>query len=387
MKTLNSFERTLLYLGKSQHSSLFEEQIHTAYETQNFDELDYSLGQLLEPSVLNELSITTKISVENLQKLNHPFHGKLQWLIQNRDFLHNQSRLNLALFLMSICRYQMSIEELNKINPQELSISAQLDYQSAKFMAHNRLEEYDKAHDALEACSHLINHREIKASKKINLIAFAIVWNIKTPSVSSTAIMDRFISQEESSIEELTLTGGFEACATLSNYYRAVAMRNISPTQVRKTMQLSLRFADSLSPTNARQAIVKKQLLKTCYESTIKEHLYVSGDFVAAEEAAKKLIEMDPLWSISWAELGEVYKKQSRLRKAAEAYEMAVNIGAPRVPHHLYQAALCRYELKEHSRCLKHLKKLLTFEPKNESVLNSIANVQKESLNDQHQAI
>ncbi|ANY05778.1 hypothetical protein AFB00_05085 [Pseudonocardia sp. HH130630-07] len=112
-------------------------------------------------------------------------------------------------------------------------------------------------------------------------------------------------------------------------------------------------------------------MIKTYYESAMKEYVYVQRDMDAAKEAGRSLIALDPAWSVSYGELAEVYLRSKQVEKAAQLYEKAVTVGPPYVAHHLLKAATCRDQCGDLSRAMAHFEKLAGLAPRSRQVMTA----------------
>lgn len=112
----------------------------------------------------------------------------------------------------------------------------------------------------------------------------------------------------------------------------------------------------------------EKNLVKTYYESSLKEHMYLHRDLDAAVEAGRALIALDPVWAPSYGEVAEAYERFGRRQQATELYEQAVEAGPPYLGHHLLRAARCREALDQPDAALGHYSALLELAPGNDTV-------------------
>ncbi|MEI8633008.1 hypothetical protein P4S72_15405 [Vibrio sp. PP-XX7] len=102
----------------------------------------------------------------------------------------------------------------------------------------------------------------------------------------------------------------FEYLISLSSYHRAIAMIPASKGNIvdtRKHMIMAEEYAKQAIPQTRSEKHKAFDSYKTIVESSLKEMLYMGDRYEEAEELGKELIGMDPLLSISWHELAEVY--------------------------------------------------------------------------------
>ena len=150
---------------------------------------------------------------------------------------------------------------------------------------------------------------------------------------------------------------------TISSWYRGIAMlpaRFGDAVKTRALMERAKQVGEAiLSRTGSSY---DKHFVKTYYESSMKECMYVRPDPEQAEEFGRRLIELDPLWGPSWSELGEAYAHFRRLPEAADAFDNAVRLGSPWVRYSLRSAADLYEKLGDTDRAFARYYALTLFE-------------------------
>jgi tetratricopeptide (TPR) repeat protein len=152
--------------------------------------------------------------------------------------------------------------------------------------------------------------------------------------------------------------------AALSSWFRAIAMMPAMQGDKVSTRQLMRQAGEAaLQSIAGDDQPFLRHLLKTFYESSLKEHIYVSRDLRAADEVGRKLIGLDPVWGPSYAELAKAHELFGDLATAARLYEKAVGFGPPYQGLHRLAAATCRERMGEPEAALAHLLALVALAP------------------------
>lgn len=133
-------------------------------------------------------------------------------------------------------------------------------------------------------------------------------------------------------------------------YYRAAVFVSILKDKRKvavKEMDLCEALAKELlqeGKTELEQ-IAAHENLTTVFESRTKEALWLK-DFDLAEERARKLVQMDPLYPRYRLQLGEVLIKQSKIEEALMIYRSAARLGPPGTAIAWFMAGQCHEKLK-----------------------------------------
>jgi tetratricopeptide (TPR) repeat protein len=143
----------------------------------------------------------------------------------------------------------------------------------------------------------------------------------------------------------------FEFKRLTSVYHRAAVfaplLRGEQQTVVRE-MDICQSLAEELTREckNETERISAHENLTTVFESRTKEALWL-GDIDLAEERAKKMVEMEPLYSRYRLQLGEVLLKQNKFEEAAKIYRSATRLGPPGMAIAWFMAGQCHERLGE----------------------------------------
>lgn len=148
-----------------------------------------------------------------------------------------------------------------------------------------------------------------------------------------------------------TIRGKFEFKRLTSVYYRAAVfsplLRDERQTVIRE-MDICQSLAEELTREckNETEKISAHENLTTVFESRTKEALWL-GDVDLAEERAKKMVAMEPLYSRYRLQLGEVLLKQNKYEEAAKIYRSATRLGPPGMAIAWFMAGQCHERLGE----------------------------------------
>jgi tetratricopeptide (TPR) repeat protein len=147
----------------------------------------------------------------------------------------------------------------------------------------------------------------------------------------------------KSSVDDFTLK------RLTSVYYRAAVFAPIlrkNKKIVIQEMDLCESLAEELihESKNNAEKLVAHENLTTVFESRTKEALWL-GDIDLAEERAKKMIKMEPLYSRYYLQLGEVLIKQGKVEEASKIYRSAARLGPPGTPIAWFMAGQCHEKL------------------------------------------
>jgi len=204
-----------------------------------------------------------------------------------------------------------------------------------------------------------IREGSIPPGRILDVCAQGVVWFTKRKEISEDAF--RWCVSTGSHLSQTR--SGLNAGA-LSSWYRGIAMLPAAQGDAAGTRRYMRLAEDAAHETySARPTAFDLNTVKTYHESTIKEHMYVTGDLELAEAAAEALIALDPVWSPSYGELAEAYRKFGKVEKAANLYEQASSLGPPYVGYHLLQAARCRAQHNDDEVALSHYIRLAEIAP------------------------
>ncbi|EOX4423236.1 tetratricopeptide repeat protein [Vibrio alginolyticus] len=357
---MNSFTTYLSKL-ESDNKCHFVKIADGVFKSKNFDEKGYVFGQIFEPGVLREAlkihgieygsgcNLTNNISKE---------YQSIKWMLSNLKYVSNRQKTNLASFLISISRFELAQNVLDEIEHRELK-DCLFDYYWCLLIIYNRTKNYQKINIISKT---IIESEVISIEDKFRAYAQVIVWSCK-----GNIISDEIFKIYKNKLDR-NVVNQFDK-KSISEWYRAYSMipafKENDFSETRRMMDICEEYAIS----SFEESRSNFNVLKTAYESRLKEFLYIHDDFDKAEEYGIKLINLDRDWSISYYELSQVYIKKGDDKSAIKMLNKAISTGAPYLG--LYRTSLATILEKNNQKeqALNMHKKIVDFDP---SCLSSI---------------
>jgi hypothetical protein len=370
--TRNTFQETLLGLEYSPRcpADLFSRACAEAFAESDRTRFGYPFTQVFEPGVLHEIAVLADVPYPSLTGLDpQPTAATRQLaatVAQARD-LSAVEVINVASALVSISRFDLATRLLVDLAERELTPRESFEAAWLDFMISNRCDDGASSPAAFARMGAAIDAGGVPAGRVLDACTQAVVWYLKRQEVP----LDVF--------RWAVRTGGALAKrpdrldqGTVSSWYRGIAMLPAAKGRAAETRRFMALARDAAQETIAeRPRAFEMNTIKTYYESAVKEHMYVTGDADAAEQAGLALIELDPVWSPSYGELAEAYQRFGQVDRAAGYYERAAQAGPPYVGYHLLKAAQCRAKLGQDELALDHYVALLRLVPGNAAVVDA----------------
>ena len=381
----NSVLNAVLHYSEKEDdaNSIWVQSIYRGLKFCNFDEANYRISQLLEPSFLTEVSRSVSVSLKKLNEFEYDVGGpasKIRWMLDMLQWATPIQRLNLARCLSATSRYSMARKIIKNISPSDLLKHEQFLFHISKFIIDNRIGDV-QTHDAeFEAIKALMEGGVLCDTSLLEAASQVIVWNIKTSSISkSTAVLfaekglkvAQALKDSDDTIERLAL----------SSFYRAYAMIPASEQDVEMTRHYMIKsehFADTANPETPLHYTMAQNAKKTVLESTLKEMLYIAHDIEAADEVSLKLVDLDSNWSINYHERAEVFLKTKNYAKSLQLFIEALRIGLPRISVSQYMIGACQQQLGKIEEAVASFQKTLSLDENNISAGISGHNIAKE---------
>ncbi|MET9914234.1 hypothetical protein ABZZ74_47320 [Streptomyces sp. NPDC006476] len=368
----NAFHTTLLGLeytesGK-QRADIFSRSCVESFQDSDWTRFGYRFTQVFEDAVLQETAVLEGVPYDDLARLRHRPTQAMRRLgdaVDNRTDLSFVERLNLASALTSVTRLDLADTVLNEATQLARSNRERFEAAWLAFILANRREGGASSAAAFATMRDAIGSGDVPTGRALDACTQAVVWYLKRKDVTE----DDFTWSVKVG-NALAGRAEMHDASTVSAWYRGLAMLPAArgmPDKTRSYMESAWAAAEK-SVKRSPQAY-ELNLIKTYYESSLKEHTYVTKDFDAAVAAGQALIDLDPAWSISYGELAEVHLRFGHLRQAAELYDRAVASGPPYVGHHLLQAATCWEKADRPQAALTRYEHLAALVPKNAEVL------------------
>ncbi|MDO7484927.1 hypothetical protein Q5O89_01165 [Peribacillus frigoritolerans] len=335
INTENAFLSAFLYFKETDNqANIWSKTVCRSLLSQDFTKASYRLGQLLEPSTLFEVASVSKIPVESLSNLDYSLEGPIKDIkdkILNVSYLSPVEVLNVAYSLAAISRFELSSKILRNIEIKHLINEELIHYYYLSFFLKNRLTEEASCEEEFSNMKNIFENQTFSEVALLKVATQAIVWHIKEKSISSD-LYKWYIKIGLDAVKVLGEGKTFPEKIALSAFHRAYAMvpaEEMLVEQTRNEMEKALYYAKSAVPSNDLEVCRKLNAIKTCYESELKERLYLSKEYEQAERAGSDLIDTDPNWSISYHEMADVYMHTEQFEKALSMFNKAQEIGLP----------------------------------------------------------
>jgi Tetratricopeptide repeat len=370
----NSFQQVLIKLeyeaDLDRPADLFSRACVQHYREFSLDSYGYSFTQVFEPGVLKEVALLEGRPYAPLADLSDrpgPAIARLAELAENAADLPVVGLVNVASALITISRFGPASRVLKLAEARPATPRERLEIALLNFMVSNRRDDGAGSPEAFRRMREAIETGQAPHERALDVCSQAVVWYLKRKEVSE----DDFRWYVAVGCALAKNPGRIDS-GTISAWNRAVAMIPAGRGQAPETRHYMQRAREAAEEAISRRPRPHEMnFIKTYYESTIKEHLYVTGDFEKAKEAGNALIALDPGWGPSYGELAEVYQKSGDEQRAAELYEQAAALGPPYVGHHLLRAVRCREALGDYGRAVDHCLTLSELAPRNESLLTA----------------
>jgi len=337
-----AFSDTLLgltYLPINEgRNDLFTQACIEQYCAADYTDYGYLFAQVFEPNVLLEVCILADLDYYGVVGLAHRPTSAMRELAErfdNRVELPIVGLVNLAAALISISRFEPAERVLAEACIRACSPRDTFEIAMLKFIVSNRTSDGTGSAEAFNMMRTAIEARGVPDSRILEACAQAVVWYLKRQEIPEECFkwyvtLGKYLVSEKKRLDS----------GSLSAWYRAIAMLPAAAGDSRATRLYMEKARDAARETISRRPRAYEQhLIKTYHESTIKEHMYVTRDFAAAEKSALDLIELDPFWSPSYAEAAEMYIAFRQPERAIDYYDRALELGPPYHCHNLLRAA------------------------------------------------
>lgn len=369
--TENSFQQTMLGLSYTRHddreADLFSRACAEQYLDCDFTRFGYLFAQVFEANVATEVALLAGLPHEEVNELRHrptPAITRLAEFVEQAADLSVVELVNVAAALISVSRFSLASSVLAQAARRAAAIREMFEIAMLKFIVANRIDDLLGSSSAFLDMRRAIESAQLPPDRVLDACAQAVVWFMKRKELPEA----EFAWYLETG--RGIAAGNVADPAAASSWYRALAMVPAAKGHVTLTRRYMDMARDAANATTERRPrAYETHLLKTYYESTLKEHMYVTKDHDKAEKAGRSLIALDPVWAPSHGELAEAYLRFGRVREAAAAYDAAVALGPPYYGHHLVRAADAHSASGNIERALELHLELSRFEPGNPSML------------------
>jgi tetratricopeptide (TPR) repeat protein len=388
INTENAFLSAFLYFKETDNqANIWSKTVCRSLQSQDFTKASYRLGQLLEPSTLFEVAYVTKTPIESLSNLDYSLEGPIKDIkdkIMNISYLSPVEVLNVAYSLAAISRFELSSKILHNIDIKHLINEELIHYYYLSFFLKNRLTEEESCEEEFSSMKNILENQTFSEPVSLKVATQAIVWHIKEKTISSD-LYKWYIKIGLDAVKVLGEGKTFSEKMALSAFHRAYAMvpaEEMLVEETRNEMEKALYYAKAAVPSNDLEVCRKLNAIKTCYESELKERLYLSKEYEQAERAGSDLIDTDPNWSISYHEMADVYMHTEQFEKALSMFNKAQEIGLPRITYTHFMMGYCLNSLGRKQEALISFLKTLEVDSTNLSAGINGYNISKEIKHD-----
>lgn len=364
----NNFCQVLLALRldpRVEHEAdLFSRGCVESFRGQAFESYSYTFTQIFEKGVLDEVIALSRLADDDVHAIRHGEGAgieRLRSLVANAHLLSNVALSNTIAALVSISRFGLASILLNVLREREHCARSAFELGWIEFLIANR---YTEGRDSMASFDRMrlaAATGEIPDGRVLDLCTQGVVWYLKRREVDEGTFnwclaTGSSLARQANRIDPTAVSSWFRGLAMLPASRRDSGMTRRCMDRARSNASVSITNDRSPKTLNA---------IKTYYESSIKEYLYVTPDRDLALEAATNLIDLDPYWAPSHGEKGEVFARFGEHDMAASCYEEAAALGPPYFAHHLLLAARSCAKAGDVDRASEHYTSLIGMAPSN----------------------
>lgn len=365
----NAFQAVMIGLEEPEGLALdiFSESLCRAVAGHDWETFGFPFTQVFEPSVLYEIALIQGIDPQALATLDHrptATTKRLAAVVAAPEGHTTTALVNAASVLTCAGRFARASELVEHAATRSPSGREAFELDWLRFVVSNRTDDGASSPAAFARMQAAVEAGDVPPSRAMDACTQAVVWYVKRREIPAETF--RWFARHGA---ELSAEAGVLTSGGLSAWYRGLAMVPAAtgqPGGARRYMEKALEAAELAEQTSP--GADARNARKTYLESTIKEHLYVTGDLDAALAAGLALVDLDPVWSLSHGELAEVHERREETELAAERYEEAARLGPPSVGHHLVRAARCRVAQGQVDLALEHHLALLALDPRDPAI-------------------
>ncbi|OGT54026.1 MAG: hypothetical protein A3F17_07510 [Gammaproteobacteria bacterium RIFCSPHIGHO2_12_FULL_41_15] len=367
------FLRLLLHLQYTpEMASNWEKFCYYSFLSQpaTVDRIPYTIGHLLEPGLVDELALLTHVPAHELEFLNYETQGPISVLkdmLTNTEKLNEIQKINLCLALNSLARYVAAKEVFDLININNLKFQEKFYYYNIQLLFNDVIGSINTENTFFNL-KNILEINSVPEEEIVTTCASVILYGNKGAHIIKNNLFEWFIDSAKKYVKTIENNADFHSLSLLSGFYRVYAMtlsNNLQAT--RQSMQLALNYAMQLQPSNLLEEAVKTYYIRTNYQSTLKEHMFLTHDYEKAEEAIIRLIEVDKNFSVSYIEAAEFYLHRKQYEKALEYYQRANIIGPPRYIYSQFMLGFCYEQLNDYDQAINQYQQTLLLDPSNVS--------------------
>jgi tetratricopeptide (TPR) repeat protein len=269
--------------------------------------------------------------------------------LNNYRDLSSEDQLRVISLLISLCLHESVLEYVPEVSGAEIGtneIRAKQAY--CRAVSNIMLQPDAGSLQNLGELETLAVNIPSGSQLRLNAIIDLIAFRAKVFSNLSYCSYWQALAHQE--LENLRLSiSNFEYKLQESVYYRAVVLLSMLQKDRKKVIREMdhcefLAVSLTYECQDEVERIAAHENLTTVYESRTKEALWL-GDVDLAEERARKMISMEPLYSRFRLQLGEILIKQRKFEEASEIYRSAARLGPPGTAIAWYMAGQCHEKI------------------------------------------
>lgn len=352
----NSFHETLLGLSYAprpadQPADLFSQACAEQYAQCDPTSFGYLFAQVFEPDVLREIAALEGLPYDDLQDLAMRPTAAIEELADRLDHAAELSPVelvNLAAALISISRFRPAAVALRHAAARATGNREAFEIAMLDFVVTNRVGNGAGTAGAFHRMRVAIESGALPPERVLDACAQAVVWHLKRRELTPEDFEWFTVLGERTTAH----AGGLDPGA-VSSWFRAAAMLPAAGKDATRTRELMERAREAADEAmKLRPRAYELHFMKTYFESSLKEHMYLTWDPGKAEHYGRKLIDIDPAWSPSYGELADAHAHFGKHDAAAELYDQAAHRGPPYVSYHLIKAAQMYERLGDDDRAL-----------------------------------
>jgi tetratricopeptide (TPR) repeat protein len=303
----------------------------------SFGHYGFRLSQVFEPAVLREVAWLGAGSPGEPATFDPAPDSPARFLCERLERLPELpcvEQVNLASALVALSRFAMAERVLDAAAGTSETVRDRFEVETLRFVIENRLGRTEAMTRCYGALRGLIESGQVPDIRALDAAAQAVVWQMKKGFLPD-AEWGFFLALGHRLAASSEIGGG-----SRSSWHRAVAMipaREKDSRGTSREMDCARAAAEETPRTN--EFAYERHFMKTYHESALKQHMYVTGDETLAQEAGRALIQLDPAWPLSYAELAEAQLHFGHVYSAARLFEKAGLMGPPYAAMNLYRAA------------------------------------------------
>jgi tetratricopeptide (TPR) repeat protein len=261
------------------------------------------------------------------------------------------TKLRVINLLSSLCFHEAVLDYLPKISSSEIASCPTLAKLALRrAMSNLMLQSHNDTLDNLEELENIASHAPLGSVSRFDAALHLVAYYSKIfRNLEAAKFWRSVTTQELDNIKNLL--DNFTYKLLTSTYYRAIVLVPLLQQDkeiVAREMDLCESLAESLihECKDEIQQIAANENLMSVFESRTKEALWLR-DVDLAEERARKLTQMEPLYSRYRLQLGEILIKQGKIEEAAQIYRSAARLGPPGTAIAWFMAGQCHEKLGE----------------------------------------